>query len=499
MTGRWCVLGRPWFLGALALLAVNDHVWKQDHPGLITGKLSDVAGVAVVAAIAAAVLGRTSGLVAVGLGFTLLKTVPGVAELAAPILGGVTRRDPLDLVALLVLVPVWFALGDRSPQDDQPPGRHPDRDPADSEPGRSTSDRRPRTSGPVLRRAAGTALPILGACAALVVTTATSCSPEPAVIRVVAVGDTAYAYVDGGFDEDGWARSDDGGRSWRDSAAPPGVDPDAPAGIPIPSTSTTSSPPTTTTFPTTVLEDGGSSTTSTTEPRTGGPYDDSVLGPVEDCNATECFRVVDGRAIQRAPVGTEQWRDEFVLSVDDVEDFDTGCTGGTKGILASVAALDSPGGAVASLGGGGVASRNTEGAWDRHAVLDADAGESTFSLDGPAFWVVLASLPLGMAAAWAVGRRGSALRIVGTVMVPVSLLILVGCSLFFVALLEQDDPEFRRMQVIAAGVSLLIGVGISALSRTTPPPPVRPGPDHRPHPPRPNPPRPNPPAPGPWS
>lgn len=79
---------------------------------MLTGKLSDVAGVVVIAALAAAVLGRSRGLVATGVGFALLKTVPGVAELAAPVLGGLARRDPFDLVALLALVPVWFALNE---------------------------------------------------------------------------------------------------------------------------------------------------------------------------------------------------------------------------------------------------------------------------------------------------------------------------------------------------------------------------------------------------
>jgi hypothetical protein len=38
------VLLHPLALAALALLVVNDHVLKYRYPGLITGKLSDVAG-----------------------------------------------------------------------------------------------------------------------------------------------------------------------------------------------------------------------------------------------------------------------------------------------------------------------------------------------------------------------------------------------------------------------------------------------------------------------
>ncbi len=43
------------------------------------------------------------GSVLAGAGFVLLKTVPGVAELVSPLLGGVTRRDASDLLALVVL------------------------------------------------------------------------------------------------------------------------------------------------------------------------------------------------------------------------------------------------------------------------------------------------------------------------------------------------------------------------------------------------------------
>ncbi len=38
------LLLRPWALGALALLVLNDHWLKAAWPGAVTGKLSDVAG-----------------------------------------------------------------------------------------------------------------------------------------------------------------------------------------------------------------------------------------------------------------------------------------------------------------------------------------------------------------------------------------------------------------------------------------------------------------------
>ena len=95
----------PLFLAGVAVLAVNDHVLKDRFPGWWTGKLSDVAGVAVAAVVAAVVVGPAGGVAFAALGFAALKSVPGVAEAMAPALGGVTARDRSDLLALAVLVP----------------------------------------------------------------------------------------------------------------------------------------------------------------------------------------------------------------------------------------------------------------------------------------------------------------------------------------------------------------------------------------------------------
>lgn len=103
-------LGRPWFFVAVVALALNDHVFKGAWPGWLTGKLSDFAGLVVVATLAAVLFGPRWGTVVAGVGFVALKTVPGVAELASPVLGGVTLRDPSDLIALAVLPPVWALL-----------------------------------------------------------------------------------------------------------------------------------------------------------------------------------------------------------------------------------------------------------------------------------------------------------------------------------------------------------------------------------------------------
>jgi hypothetical protein len=141
------VLLHPLVLVALAVLLVNDHYLKEVSPGLITGKLSDFAGLAffpiLVLAAWELVLGVSSrwqgptvrallvAVAATGVVFSLVKTLPSAAEsfgwalgaaqwlLSLPLrllLGGllppvnpsVITLDPTDLVALLALaVPVW--------------------------------------------------------------------------------------------------------------------------------------------------------------------------------------------------------------------------------------------------------------------------------------------------------------------------------------------------------------------------------------------------------
>ena len=51
-------VAHPLTVGATAVLLLNDHVFKQAWPGLVTGKLSDVAGLVV----APPVLGLLFGL-----------------------------------------------------------------------------------------------------------------------------------------------------------------------------------------------------------------------------------------------------------------------------------------------------------------------------------------------------------------------------------------------------------------------------------------------------
>ena len=118
-------LGHPVTLVALITLLVNDHVLKQAYPGLVTGKLSDVAGLVVAPPLMAALVllvarrapaGPTAvvAVVTVGAGFALVKAWPAAARVASgawSILNGpsIIRADPTDLLALPALGAAWWA------------------------------------------------------------------------------------------------------------------------------------------------------------------------------------------------------------------------------------------------------------------------------------------------------------------------------------------------------------------------------------------------------
>jgi hypothetical protein len=137
----------PLALGAIAVLLVNDHVLKAAWPGLVTGKLSDFAGLIFFplflqasAEIASAALGRWQGpdrrilrvsVVATASVFIAIKTLPAANALVAMLLGeaqwwmarltvgGAPAAapvsivlDPSDLVALPMLI-VAYEIGIR--------------------------------------------------------------------------------------------------------------------------------------------------------------------------------------------------------------------------------------------------------------------------------------------------------------------------------------------------------------------------------------------------
>ncbi|MET8362004.1 hypothetical protein ABZU53_00330 [Micromonospora sp. NPDC005194] len=118
-------LCHPATLLALVVLLVNDHVLKAAFPGLLTGKLSDVAGLVLAPPLVAVLLtllmprlpARAAawvGLVAVGAGFAMVKSSGYAAELASSAwtaLAGpsLVRADGTDLLTLPALGVTWWA------------------------------------------------------------------------------------------------------------------------------------------------------------------------------------------------------------------------------------------------------------------------------------------------------------------------------------------------------------------------------------------------------
>jgi hypothetical protein len=127
----------PVALAALAVLVLNDHVWKARYPGWLTGKLSDVAGLIVFPLVACAfarvaVRARpervlAAAIAATMIGFALVKLWPQATHACAVAMGALQTplspspvtimRDPTDLLALpFALVARWLP---RSVDDDR--------------------------------------------------------------------------------------------------------------------------------------------------------------------------------------------------------------------------------------------------------------------------------------------------------------------------------------------------------------------------------------------
>jgi hypothetical protein len=111
--GAW--LGHPATVIALLVLVVNDHLLKAALPGLVTGKLSDAAGLVLAPPLLALVVRRPAAAMwSVAVGFSLVKSFGYAAELASGLWGVVggpslVRADPSDLLMLPFLGVAWWA------------------------------------------------------------------------------------------------------------------------------------------------------------------------------------------------------------------------------------------------------------------------------------------------------------------------------------------------------------------------------------------------------
>ncbi|WP_377645185.1 hypothetical protein [Oryzobacter terrae] len=188
---RW--LGAPPTVVALVVLLLNDHVWKQQWPGAVTGKLSDVAGLLVAPPLLALVVallrvpGRPTwwALGLTGVGFTVMKTSDAGARLAAEAWSLVTPShvlaDRTDLLALPVLALAGWTAGWAARRD------------------------------PVDRRRVGLALGSLALPFAVVATSATgACNPHPSASGVITV--SGGLAVGAGDDEEVVVLTGDGDR-----------------------------------------------------------------------------------------------------------------------------------------------------------------------------------------------------------------------------------------------------------------------------------------------
>ena len=197
---RGDLLVHPGFALALALLAVNDHVLKALAPGLITGKLSDFAGVFVFSIVLFVAMGRRlPALALTAVGFAAIKLSGAVAALAAPLLGGVTLQDSSDLIALLALVPASWLMT-----------RH--------------------VKTPTSRSFLRPLVTLIAGVAVLFTVTATSCAGDPGVAAFSVDGDRLFARIDDANTRtQSWALSTDGGRTWASANQPSATLDPAPA------------------------------------------------------------------------------------------------------------------------------------------------------------------------------------------------------------------------------------------------------------------------------
>ena len=309
-------LASPVAVVSLVLLVLNDHLLKQVWPGVVTGKLSDVAGLVV------APLLLTVGLAAVGLrqpctwacaltaaGFTAVK----VSTAAAAMVSGwwsltgfptVMRADPTDLLAIPAVPVAWLV--------------H-----------RRVRRQRPVDWRRMVTTATGVALVPLG----VVATSATSCEEFDGVEQVWVAGGT-WASAPAGLDQRLVVQRDGHSELSLDGH---GV--------------------------LTALPEADSS-------RLDVPYGGSYAG----CDgAGSCWRIsnADGPLVEASTDDGQTWTTELTMSAEEAEDaadgVETGCGGDPSTRLLDLAVLRVGDGTEVAVAAkhGGVLLRSASGDWRR--------------------------------------------------------------------------------------------------------------------------------------
>ncbi|MEV0645480.1 hypothetical protein AB0I28_09470 [Phytomonospora sp. NPDC050363] len=131
---RW--VAHPSTIAAALVLLVNDHILKAAFPGLITGKLSDFAGLAAAPALLALAVAlivprlpatalAATALTLTGAGFVWVKATGAGAEAASAAWSVITGpsvilADPTDLLAVPALALAWWTWRRVRPAPDVP-------------------------------------------------------------------------------------------------------------------------------------------------------------------------------------------------------------------------------------------------------------------------------------------------------------------------------------------------------------------------------------------
>ncbi|ROO91035.1 hypothetical protein EDD29_8778 [Actinocorallia herbida] len=308
--------------GAVAVLALNDHLLKPAFPGVLTGKLSDVAGLVfapALLALAFAVSGwagrRTAAwsVVLTGIGFALVKATSAGADAASALWTAVAGpsvvlADPTDLLALPALGLSWAVhLRTRGREDGAPPIRF---------------------------------VRVLVVVPLAVLATAATSAPPHRSLTDVRVVDGRLVVSDGVA-----VASRDGGRTWE-----PADPSERPWTVPVPPT-----------FPV------SPSMSATPSPGPDLVLQKSACVPSEPAH---CYRVVSGRLAVQETLDGRTWRTSWEISEGRRDFLRREALGrGLDPRIASsdLAVQEVPGGhvvAVANLGDG-LALRNVEGDWRR--------------------------------------------------------------------------------------------------------------------------------------